>query len=66
MIVAIKRLTEEGKKKEMQRLRERDNKYHREWQKKNPDKVKAAQERFYSKLAEEYKKQEEDAHECND
>ena len=30
--------------------------YHREWTRKNPDKVKAAQQRFYERVAERMKK----------
>jgi hypothetical protein len=35
------------------------NKYHREWRKKNSDKVKQAQKRYWERKAQEMKEQQE-------
>ena len=43
------------KKHEAQEEREARNAYHRAWARKNPDKVKAAQKRFYARIAEKMK-----------
>lgn len=42
-------------KQEAQKEREARNAYHRAWTRRNPDKVKAAQKRFYARIAEKLK-----------
>ena len=42
-------------KQEAQKEREARNAYHRAWARRNPDKVKAAQKRFYARIAEKLK-----------
>ena len=43
----------------MKAAREAHNAYNREWRKKNPEKVKAAQQRYWIKKVEQMKREQE-------